>query len=309
MPNVVVGARTDVGHHRSHNEDAMLAGERVWAVADGMGGHAAGDVASSLAIAALSELDYPDTQGPAAVNAAVARANAAILHHAAVNPETLGLGTTVTGLMEVTVGGVAHWAVFNVGDSRVYRYAGGDLRRITVDHSEVEELVAQGFIDAEQARTHPARHIITRSVGMRPAPSVDVWVLPQTPGERFLLCSDGLTSELTDAHIASLLTENPDPQTAASALVEAVLDAGARDNVTVVVVDVVAAEQGAGEEITIPRNVWATGAALQSAAVQASDGVQNDGVPDAGVPNDGVPDDDVQNDGVPDDAAREEDQR
>ena len=258
MPNVRVSARTDVGHHRSHNEDAWLVGQRVWVVADGMGGHAAGDVASRLAITSLADLDGPLELAPSAVNAAVATANTAILNHGAENPDTRGLGTTVTGLVEVTVAGLAHWAVFNVGDSRVYRYAGGELRRVTVDHSEVEELVAEGLIDAEEARTHPARNIITRSVGMRPAPSVDVWVLPQTRGERFLLCSDGLTSELTDAQIASVLAAHDDSSEAASALVEAVLAAEARDNVTVVVVDVAGAEQGAGDEATVPRNLWAT---------------------------------------------------
>ncbi len=163
------------------------------------------------------------------------------------------MGTTVTGLAEVSVDGEPHWAVFNVGDSRVYRYAGGRLRRVTVDHSEVEELVAHGLIDAEEARIHPARHIITRSVGMQPTPSVDVWVLPQTPGERFLLCSDGLTSELTDARIASVLAEYADPDEAAAALVQAVLAEQARDNVTVVVIDVRVTRTAAGDEITVPR--------------------------------------------------------
>ncbi len=238
MPNVVVGARTDVGHQRTLNEDALLVGERVWAVADGMGGHAAGDVASRLVVTSLRELDGRDELSPGAVNAAVLRANAAVVEHGADNPETRGLGTTVTGLVEVSIAGVPHWAVFNVGDSRVYRYAGGALLQATVDHSEVEELVAEGLLAPSEARTHPARHIITRSVGMRPAPSVDLWVLPQTAGDRFLVCSDGLTSELDDEGIAQVLAEHGDPRAAASALVDAVLGTEARDNVTVVVIDV-----------------------------------------------------------------------
>lgn len=165
------------------------------------------------------------------------------------------MGTTVTGLAEVSIGGEPHWAVFNVGDSRVYRYAGGELRRVSVDHSEVEELVAQGLIDAEEARTHPARHIITRSVGMRPAPAVDLWVLPQVAGERFLLCSDGLNSELPDERIAELLAAHGDPRAAASALVDAVLGEQARDNVTVAVIDVRGDGRGAGDEITVPRDL------------------------------------------------------
>lgn len=255
MPNVAVGVRTDVGRVRSLNEDAFLNGTRVWVVADGMGGHAAGDVASRLAVESLRELDKTDQLKPAGVNAAVARANAAVVAHGSQHPEARGMGTTVTGLAEVIVGGVPHWAVFNVGDSRVYRYAGGELRRATVDHSEVEELLAEGLIDAEQARIHPARNIITRSVGMRPAPSVDLWVLPQTPGERFLLCSDGLTSELDDDEIAAVLAAHPDPAEAADALVAAVLATQARDNVTVLVVDVRGAEDGSGDEITVPRSV------------------------------------------------------
>lgn len=255
MPHVAVGASTDVGRVRALNEDAFLDGDRVWVVADGMGGHAAGDVASRLAVESLRELDGVDELRPALVNAAVARANAAVVRHGLVHAEARGLGTTVTGLAEVTVGGVAHWAVFNVGDSRVYRYAGGELHRATVDHSEVEELVAAGLIEPAQARDHPARHIITRSVGMRPAPAVDLWVLPQTPGERFLLCSDGLTSELDDDQIAAVLAAHPDAREAAEALVAAVLATPARDNVTVLVVDVRSAEDGAGDEITVPRTV------------------------------------------------------
>ena len=255
MPHVAVGASTDVGRVRALNEDAFLNGDRVWVVADGMGGHAAGDVASRLAVESLRELDGLDELRPALVNAAVARANAAVVRHGMVHVEARGLGTTVTGLAEVTVGGVAHWAVFNVGDSRVYRYAGGELHRATVDHSEVEELLAAGLIEPAEAREHPARHIITRSVGMRPAPAVDPWVLPQTPGERFLLCSDGLTSELDDDQIAAVLAAHPDAGEAAEALIAAVLATPARDNVTVLVVDVRSAEDGAGDEITVPRTV------------------------------------------------------
>lgn len=253
MPHVVVGARTDVGHHRSLNEDALLVGERVWVVADGMGGHAAGDVASSLAVQSLRALDGGDDLAPADVPVAVERTNDALVDYGSEHPEARGMGTTVTGLAEVSIAAVPHWVVFNVGDSRTYRYVGGELRRLTVDHSEVEELVAGGLIDADEARVHPVRHIITRSVGMRPTPTVDVWLLPETAGERFLLCSDGLTGELTDPEIAAVLAEHGDPRAAASALVDAVLATDARDNVTVIVVDVVGAENDAGDESTVPQ--------------------------------------------------------
>ena len=253
MPHVVVGARTDVGHHRSLNEDALLVGERVWVVADGMGGHAAGDVASSLAVQSLRALEGAEPLTPADVPVAVERTNDALVEYGGEHPEARGMGTTVTGVAEVSIGGVAHWLVFNVGDSRTYRYVGGELHRVTIDHSEVEELLAQGLIDADEARVHPARHIITRSVGMQPTPSVDVWVLPQTAGERFLLCSDGLNGELTDEQIAGVLAEHADPRAAASALVDAVLSTEARDNVTVIVIDVVGAEPDAGDESTVPQ--------------------------------------------------------
>jgi len=255
MPNVIVGVRTDVGHQRTLNEDAYLYGQRVWVVADGMGGHAAGDVASTLAVQSLRELDDGSELDPAQVGAAVARANEAVIGHGLDHPDSLGMGTTVTGLVEVLVGGVPQWAVFNVGDSRVYRLAAGKLQRTTVDHSEVEELLAEGLIDADEVRTHPARHIITRSVGMYPTPEVDLWVLPQVAGERFLLCSDGLTSELDDDEIEALLTTHRNPREAASALVDAVLATEARDNVTVLVVDVLGVEDGSGDEITVPRRV------------------------------------------------------
>ena len=237
MPQVVVGAATDVGRVRAHNEDAFLVGDRVWVVADGMGGHAAGDVASRLAVDSLTELDGTDELRPARVHAAVARANSAVIGYGREHPEARGLGTTVAGLVELHLDGVPHWAVFNVGDSRVYRYAGGELRQATIDHSEVEELLEAGLIDAAQARDHPARHLITRAIGVLPTPPADLWLLPQTPGERFLLCSDGLNSELEDEQIGDVLAAHDDPGEAASALVAAVLATEARDNVTVVVVD------------------------------------------------------------------------
>lgn len=253
MPNVVVGARTHVGNHRALNEDSYFSGERVWIVADGMGGHAAGDVASGLAVDSLKELDAGGPLKPGAVAEAVQRANAAILARGLAQPATRGMGTTVTGVAEVIVADVPHWAVFNVGDSRVYHYTAGALERATVDHSEVEELLAEGIIDAEQARLHPARHIITRSVGTRPAPNVDLWVLPQSPGERFLICSDGLSAELTDDEIAALLRDHPTAPDAAAALVDAVLATPARDNVTVLVIDVGGDDRAVGDEQTVPQ--------------------------------------------------------
>ncbi|MDO5534854.1 MAG: protein phosphatase 2C domain-containing protein [Propionibacteriaceae bacterium] len=237
MVSVACGSRSDIGHVREHNEDNLVIGRRLWAVADGMGGHAAGDVASALVIAGLRTLDAHDELRAADVVAALQEVNRAILAHGEEHPEARGLGSTVTGLAAVTIGGVPHAAVFNVGDSRVYRWAGGVLSRATVDHSEAEELVLEGVITADQARTHRSRNIVTRSLGQPHPMQVDLWVLPLTAGERFVLCSDGLSGELTDEAIADLVRANPDPQAAADALVEAALAAGGRDNVTVVMVD------------------------------------------------------------------------
>ncbi len=251
MTITTVGFRTDVGRQRSLNEDAVLAGQQIWAVADGMGGHAAGDVAAALAIGRLKALDQQPDLRPGDLNAAIAQANADVLDYGQRHPDAWGLGTTVTGLARCLVAGSAHWVVFNVGDSRVYRIWDGQLSRATVDHSETEELVLRGLISPEQARTHQLRNIITRSVGTVPAPLVDLRVLPQSPGERWLICSDGLNSELTDIQIARVVTNIADPVRAADALVEAVLRTRARDNVSVIVVDVHGDDQI--DETTNPR--------------------------------------------------------
>ena len=160
--------------------------------------------------------------------------------------------TTLTGVAVVEVEGVPHLAVFNVGDSRVYRLGGDRMGQVTVDHSEVQELVTAGRLTAQQARVHPARHVITRSIGSDPGPAVDVVVLSPRPADRFLVCSDGLTGELDDAAIEALLAAAEAPQTAAESLVAAAVAAGGRDNVTVIVADVEAGEVVDGP--TAPRS-------------------------------------------------------
>lgn len=238
MLNVVSGHRSDVGKVRHHNEDSLLAGRRVWAVADGMGGHAAGDIASALVIEGLRPLDRRDTLRPVDLVAAVHAANERVLAHGEAHPLVRGLGSTVTGIALVDVAGASQWAIFNVGDSRVYRVHEGVLTRATVDHSEAEELVIEGVITPEQARTHRSRNIVTRSLGQPETPQVDLWLLPATPGERFVVCSDGLNSEVSDDVIRDIAVATRDAQDAAATLVEAALLAGGRDNVTAIVVDV-----------------------------------------------------------------------
>ncbi len=147
------------------------------------------------------------------------------------------MGTTLCGLVSVRAGGTEHWMAFNVGDSRVYHLSEGRLTQLTIDHSEVEELVMAGQLTRDEARTYRRRNVVTRSLGTDPAPEPDSWVFPPTDGERFLVCSDGLTTEMTDGQIAACLLSNADPQQAARELVELALEAGGRDNITVIVVD------------------------------------------------------------------------
>lgn len=238
MLTVSYGAHTDPGLVRSHNEDAFLAGRRVWAVADGMGGHAAGDVASTLAIRALEPLDERESLTPGELVEALASANRSIVSYGATHRESLGLGTTVTGVAAVRTDDGEAWAIFNVGDSRVYVRDAEGLRRATVDHSETEELVLAGLITPDEAREHPSRHVITRNLGSRQVAEADLWLRPALAGERFVICSDGLNSEVIDDEIARIADAHPDPQEAAEALVAAAIAAGGRDNVTVVVVDI-----------------------------------------------------------------------
>jgi protein phosphatase len=168
------------------------------------------------------------------------------------------MGTTVTGLAALETPGGDHLMVFNIGDSRVYRLASDRFEQLTVDHSEVQELVLAGVITREQARTHPRRNVVTRALGGDTGLLPDHWLLPAIGGDRYLICSDGLFSELPDEVIMPLLAVGP-PQQAADALVAAANDAGGRDNVTAVVVDIDSDDDGA-DETTLPREAlsWTT---------------------------------------------------
>lgn len=230
------GAATDVGRVRQHNEDNLLAGGSLFVVADGMGGHAAGEVASGIVVETLAGLVGRDRLRPEDIVAALGESNARILQSVARHPEQTGMGTTATGLAVVTAGGSDHWALFNIGDSRVYRLVDGELSLVTVDHSEVQEMVDAGLITEQEAARHPLRNVVTRSLGTETTPNPDVWVFPPHPGEWFVLCSDGLSNELSREEIEQVVTAHDDPQQAAEALVRAAVDAGGRDNVTVIVV-------------------------------------------------------------------------
>lgn len=240
MLTVHWGCATDVGRVRRVNEDSLFTSPGLFAVADGMGGHAAGEVASRLVIEGLADLTGLLGPGGPQVEdllAMVASINDRILATGRDRPDQAGLGTTLSGIAVTSIEGKAHWAVFNVGDSRVYRYSESTLRQLTVDHSAVQELIEAGEITEEDARHHPLRHVVTRSLGTDPAPEPDVALYEAVPGERFLVCSDGLTNELRDTEIAQVLQVSADPQAAAEELVRRANQAGGRDNSTVIVLD------------------------------------------------------------------------
>ncbi len=237
-----VGSASDTGLLRAANEDRMTSSATLCAVADGMGGHAAGEIASQQAIAELEQLATGAAIQVADLDRAIARANQRLLELGDQQRGYHGLGTTLTGIALVDVAGREHWAVFNVGDSRVYRFADATLQQLTVDHSVVQELLDTGRISADEARSHPRRNVVTRSLGTDPAPVADIEVYEPLPGERFLVCSDGLTNELIDAEIAQVLRAFPEPQHAADELVRRANQAGGRDNTTVIVL-----EAGIGE--------------------------------------------------------------
>jgi serine/threonine protein phosphatase PrpC len=229
-------ALTDTGHRREVNEDSLISDPPIFAVADGMGGHSAGDVASAAVVTRLADLAGLESPQNAAINAALGLAVTDMA--SGVGVTDLGTGTTVTGAALAIVSGAPQWIVFNIGDSRVYLLTSGVLEQVTVDHSVVQELVDAGRITRDEADVHPHGNIITRAVGFHEAPIPDYRVLPVRPGMRLLICSDGLTKELTAYGIRHFLISNPDPDDAAKALVEAALENGGRDNVTVIVLDV-----------------------------------------------------------------------
>jgi len=249
-----VGVATDVGRVRQANEDTARVAGTVFVVADGMGGHAAGEIASRIAAETVVELADRAVLNAHDVVDQLAEANRRILESAARHPEQTGMGTTVTGLALVRGNGSQHWVVFNIGDSRVYRMLDGRLSQVTVDHSEVQELVNAGVITPRQAMLHPARNVITRSLGRDPMGSVDTWVFPPYPGECFVICSDGLSNELSTEQIEAVLLESDDAERAATELVRRGVAAGGRDNITVVVVALPKQESDSDvDEDTTPR--------------------------------------------------------
>ncbi len=238
------GAASDVGLLRENNEDAYLVAPPVFVVADGMGGHENGDVASRIVVeefARLVDEGYEPTRGTEVVTATLEASQRRIAEYAATGgPEPRRTpGTTVVAALLVEDHGAPAWLLANLGDSRIYAVHHGELHQVSVDHSVVQELVDSGEITAAEAHEHPERHVITRALGGPRLEPADFFVLPVTEVERLLLCSDGVSGLVDDARIAAILTGTSDPRDAADRLVAAALDAGGDDNATAVVVDVV----------------------------------------------------------------------
>ncbi|OMH31320.1 PP2C family serine/threonine-protein phosphatase [Tersicoccus sp. Bi-70] len=255
---IVSGFTTDRGLRRELNEDSLIVTDTLFAVADGMGGHEAGEVASGVCVRTLGESELLSGSGAMGSEREITAAQVQELLEradAAIREETDSrAGTTLTGVVLTREAGRPYWLFFNVGDSRSYRLYQHRLRQISVDHSEVQELVDLGHITPEEALVHPRRHVVTRALGTGVDIAADFWLLPVEPGERILLCSDGLTVEVPDDAIGRVLDAVADPQTAADALVQAAVANGGRDNVTVVVIDAVGGSDGEDEaHTTAPR--------------------------------------------------------
>ncbi|MGH2693100.1 MAG: PP2C family protein-serine/threonine phosphatase [Actinomycetota bacterium] len=239
---VRAAAATHVGCIRRTNQDRFRSAAPLFVVADGMGGHAGGERASELALSGFDRFNGAAVVERESVVVAVREANAEIRRQAYLEPALEGMGSTVAGIALVRDRGLGALVVFNVGDSRVYRFRDATLEQISVDHSVVADLVAAGQIFPEQSSTHPERHVLTRALGVSDHLEVDSWLLAPLAGDRFLICSDGLTDEVFDDRIAVALAAGELPSDIVDALVARAVHAGARDNVTALVLDVVADE-------------------------------------------------------------------
>jgi protein phosphatase len=245
-------AATDTGRKRAANEDSYVAQSPLFAVADGMGGHSAGDLASAAVVERLAEIITEDFLTPKSIERALEEATADITEIAA--DSVLGVGTTVTGAALTLQDGEPYFAVFNIGDSRVYCFDRNELFQVTVDHSVVQELVEAGALTRDEAEHHPDSNVITRAVGFNAQPMPDFWMVQLHAGLRFLICTDGLTKEVSDEKIRMHFAAGLSPAETAGALIDAALAAGGRDNVTAIVIDVLEAPDALETDDTEPRS-------------------------------------------------------
>lgn len=250
---VASAAVTSVGAKRDHNEDAYLDESPLFLVADGMGGYEAGEVASAAAIGAFGSLVGQRAVDIEQLREAYRLAGDNVM--AVGSGGRQSAGTTLAGVAIAENEGAGYWLVVNVGDSRTYRFAGGTLEQISVDHSLVQELVDAGELTVEQAAHHANRNVVTRALGAGIVSEADFWMLPAARGDRMMVCSDGLSGEVDHDQIAQILAAESDPGAAAQRLVDAAMEHGGRDNITVVVVDALAVSRGSAEldGDTVPR--------------------------------------------------------
>ncbi|MGW8484129.1 PP2C family protein-serine/threonine phosphatase [Microbacterium sp. NPDC055903] len=243
---LVWAGATDQGRRRDSNQDAFLAEYPLFVVADGMGGHAGGEVASQSTIERLKAVVDAGEVSAEGIERALALAVEDIASH----PETTdeGTGTTLTGVFLDLVAEPARWVSLNIGDSRVYLLRGDRLAQVTTDHSVVQELIASGRLSPEEAEGHPYSNVITRAVGVSELFPPDYLSIDIQDGDRFVICSDGLTKELTDYGIQHFLREHADPAKAVDAMLAAALENGGRDNVTLIVVQISAVSAHEGED-------------------------------------------------------------
>jgi serine/threonine protein phosphatase PrpC len=227
---------THTGRRREINQDALLASYPLFIVADGMGGHIGGEIASASTVDRLARMVEAGAVTPKIIEKALSHAVRDIASH----PETTddGTGTTLTGVYLDLSDGPPQWVTLNIGDSRVYLMRDGIIEQITTDHSVVQELIAAGRLSPEEAENHPYGNVITRAVGPSESVAPDYVRLDVVDGDRFVICSDGLTKELTDYGIQHFLVENADPAAAVAAMMDAALENGGRDNITIIVLDV-----------------------------------------------------------------------
>jgi protein phosphatase len=237
-PSVQVrsAASTHVGLVRKVNEDAVIAQLPVFVVADGMGGHDAGDLASAIVAEEMTKLARQDVIDLPALKVRLDIARERIGEIDVADTERAA-GTTISGVVIVDQDGLPYWLVVNLGDSRTYKLTDTRLEQLSVDHSEVQELVDAGRILRDQVGKYPRRNVVTKALGAGAHDDPDYWLIPVVAGDRIMVCSDGLTSEVPDHEIAALLLANPEPEAAVAALMRAALEGGGRDNVSVIVVD------------------------------------------------------------------------
>ncbi|MFI5061180.1 MAG: PP2C family protein-serine/threonine phosphatase, partial [Actinomycetales bacterium] len=237
-------AVSHVGKIRSNNQDSGYAGRDLFVVADGMGGHAGGDVASAIAVNRIREADREyETASEAefALQSALIAANSLLAETVFEHPELTGMGTTVSALIRVG----DQIALAHIGDSRIYLYRDSELKQVSTDHTFVQRLVDSGRITEEEAMIHPRRSVLMRVLGdVDASPEIDTWVLETKPGDRWLICSDGLSGVVKTDDLSSALASRDAPKQVAEKLVRQSLDAGAPDNVTVVILDVADVTRG-----------------------------------------------------------------